>query len=83
MRIEFTKKAERELWRLDAVIRKRLQKKLAWYLSHEDPLVFADTLTDFELGEYRYRIGEYRVIFQVDKDLIHITAIGHRKEIHR
>ncbi|MBU0705918.1 type II toxin-antitoxin system RelE/ParE family toxin [Patescibacteria group bacterium] len=83
MKIQFTRKAEKELRQLDAATRKRLQKKLAWYLTHEDPLVFTDTLTDFELGEYRFRIGEYRVVFEVNEDLMSVTAIGHRRDIYR
>ncbi len=82
-RIELSRQAEKELKQLDKRTRKRLKQKLSWYLSHENPLVFADKLNDFFLGDYRYRIGDYRVIFAVEGNLISITGIGHRREVYR
>ncbi len=76
-------KAQKQLDSLPYFLRERIYKKLKWYLRHEDPLVFADKLTDFSLGEYRYRIGDYRVIFDVTEDLMRINRIGHRREIYR
>ncbi len=32
---------------------------------------------------YRLRIGDYRVLFEIDKDLIKILKIGHRKNIYK
>ncbi len=82
-KIELTRKAEKELMQLDKPARRRIKKKLAWYISHDDPLVFADTLTDFTAGQYRYRIGDYRVIFEVRGNTIYITKVNHRREIYR
>lgn len=83
MLIRLATRAQKELEQLDMNTKRRLKKKLAWYVSHDDPLVFADTLTDSEVGEYRYRIGDYRVIFDVIGDTIRINRIGHRREIYR
>ncbi|MFH0837815.1 MAG: type II toxin-antitoxin system RelE/ParE family toxin [Patescibacteria group bacterium] len=83
MLIRLAIKAQKQLEQLDMNTKRRLKKKLAWYILHDDPLVFADTLTDSELGQYRYRIGDYRVIFDVADDTIRINQIGHRKEIYR
>lgn len=83
MRIQFTKEAKRDVKHLDVHTFQRIKKKLKWYLSHDDPLVFADQLTDFRLGEYRYRVGDYRIIFDLEGDLMTVTRIGHRKEIYR
>ncbi|PIU83448.1 MAG: hypothetical protein COS68_03990 [Elusimicrobia bacterium CG06_land_8_20_14_3_00_38_11] len=35
------------------------------------------------MGMYRFRVGDYRVIFDVDKNNIVILRIGHRKKIYR
>jgi mRNA interferase RelE/StbE len=32
---------------------------------------------------YRIRIGDYRVIFEIHKDIILITKIGDRKDIYK
>ncbi len=82
-KIELTRKAGKELKELDRHMRKRLKQKLAWYISHDDPLVFADKLTDFKAGQYRYRIGSYRVVFELRGETIYITRINHRREIYR
>jgi len=83
MKLKFTGRSRKDAKSLDRKIQKRIKTKLEWYLSHDDPLVFADTLTDSELGQYRYRIGDYRLPFDVVGDTIRINRIGHRREIYR
>jgi mRNA interferase RelE/StbE len=34
-------------------------------------------------NEYRLRVGDYRVIFELEKDQIVVYAIGNRKDIYR
>lgn len=56
-----------------------------FYMSHKDPLYFAEKLTNSLKGEYRFRVWEYRIICDVDKDgeIIVVAIIGHRKEIYK
>jgi mRNA interferase RelE/StbE len=49
----------------------------------ENPRLFAVKLIDKMLGQYRYRVGDYRVIFDIEGDHIIILRIGHRREIYR
>jgi mRNA interferase RelE/StbE len=49
----------------------------------EDPLRYARKLIDPRIGTYRFRIGEYRAIFDIDEENILILRIGHRKSIYR
>ena len=41
-------------------------------------------LTNHHIAEYRLRIGNYRVLFDVDwnNKEIHILKIGHRKDVY-
>ncbi len=41
-------------------------------------------LTNHPLADYRLKIGNYRVLFNVDweKREIHILKVGHRKEVY-
>jgi len=39
-------------------------------------------LTDFT-PEYRLRVGDYRVLFETEKDKIIIYRIRHRKDVYR
>ncbi|MBI2097719.1 MAG: type II toxin-antitoxin system RelE/ParE family toxin [Candidatus Vogelbacteria bacterium] len=47
------------------------------------PLDFAETLTDRREGGYRFRIGDYRVIFDVVDGKIYVLKIRRRDEVYR
>jgi len=83
MKIRFAKAAFRQLSRLERHIQKRITEKLDYYCSQDEPLNFAERLTDHRFGEWRFRIGEYRVLFDVEADEIVVLAVGHRREIYR
>jgi len=80
---EFKPQALRDLKKLPRTVQKRIIKKLDYFVSFENPLVFADHLINFEIGTYRFRIGDYRVIFDVVGEKIIILTLGHRREIYR
>lgn len=79
----FTKKSEKQFIKLDNRIKERVLEKLDFWVESGDPLLFAENLHDFELGEFRFRIGDYRVTFDVEDETIIILAVGHRKEIYK
>ena len=83
MKTRFTKTAFRQLSRLERNIQKRIAEKLEYYCSQDEPLNFAERLTDHRFGEWRFRIGEYRVLFDVEAGEIVILAVGHRRQIYR
>ena len=77
----YTQKAVRDVEKLDHKIKKRLGKVLLRY--KEEPMRYAEKLTDSKLGTYRFRIGDYRIIFDIEGNEIVILRIGHRKEIYK
>ena len=77
------KSASRDLKKLDISISKRIAKKLDFWVKSDNPLQFAENLTNSELGEYRFRVGDYRIIFDVEGKNIVVLSIGHRKEIYK
>ena len=79
----FSPQAEKELKKLPADVQLQIIHKLRHFLSASNPLDFASHLKDTDLGNYRFRIGDYRVIFDVEEDTIVILTLGHRKEIYR
>jgi mRNA interferase RelE/StbE len=62
---------------------KRIAKKVESHLA-KDPIALGKPLTGNFSGFYRYRIGNYRVIYQVIKEeiLIEVVAVGHRKDVY-
>lgn len=80
---EFTSGARKDIKKLSSEVATRIIKKLNFFVSTTDPLAHADHLTNYELGSYRFRIGDYRVIFDLDGEKIVILKIGHRREIYK
>lgn len=81
--LEFKKQAIRDLKKPPRSVQEETLKKLNFYLSTDKPLSFAHRLINHELGEYRFHMGNYRVIFDVFNEKIIILTIGHRKDIYK
>jgi mRNA interferase RelE/StbE len=77
----YTRRAVRDIEGLDPKIRERIGKTLLRF--KEDPSKYADKITDSALGTYRFRIGDYRVIFDVEGDNLVVLRVGHRREIYK
>ncbi len=80
-RIVFTKRAAKDISGLEPEVKQRIKDALIKY--SEDPLSYARKMFDPFLGSYRFRIGDYRVIFDLEGDEIVILRVGHRREIYR
>jgi mRNA interferase RelE/StbE len=80
-KIVFTKRAMRDISKLEPEIKEKLGDALRKY--GKDPLNYARKMIDPSLGSYRFRIGYYRVIFDIEGDEIIVLRVGHRKEIYR
>jgi mRNA interferase RelE/StbE len=77
----YTHRAAKDIKTLEGTIKDRIGKTLRRYA--EDPLRYAEKLTDPRLGTYRFRIGDYRVVFDIEGKDIVILRVGHRKDIYR
>ncbi len=85
-RVDYTRKAEKQLSKLDAPVRKRINKWIRTNLDGcEDPTAYGKPLTASLKGYWSYRVGDYRIIadIQDDKILILIAEVGHRREIYK
>jgi mRNA interferase RelE/StbE len=80
-RLVYTQRAVKDIDRLDAGVKKRIGATLLRF--KDNPLQYAERLTDPELGGYRFRIGDYRVIFDTEGNDIVVLRVGHRKEIYK
>ena len=80
-RLVYTRRAERDIQGLDPDIKERLGKALLRY--EEDPLKHAEKLTQSVLGSYRFRIGDYRFVFDLEGNEIVVLRVGHRREIYK
>jgi mRNA interferase RelE/StbE len=46
-------------------------------------MFYAQKLTNPEFGTYRFRIGDYRVIFDLVEEQLIVLRVGHRSDIYR
>lgn len=80
---ELKEGAAKEIEKLPSVTRKRILKKLKFFASQKNPLRLATKLKDSRFGGYRFRIGDYRALFDLENHTIIILKIGHRKEVYK
>lgn len=80
-KLVYTRRAERDIKKLESDTKDRISKTLLRY--QEEPLKFSEKLSDPVLGEHRFRIGDYRVIFDIEGSEIVVLRVGHRREIYR
>jgi len=43
----------------------------------------ARRLTNTDLGQFRLRVGDWRIVFDIDGSFVVVLRIGHRREIYR
>ena len=77
----YTKHVARDIFRLNQIAKERLRTTSVQYA--QSPFDYAKKMADPALGTYRFRIGEYRVIFDVEGNKIVVLRVGHRREIYR
>ena len=84
--VRYTKKASKALDKMDAFDSKLI---LSWINKNlkdcDDPRVFGKSLSGDRSGEWRYRVGDYRIIAEIiaDEVLILVVAIGHRRDVYK
>lgn len=79
----FAGSSKKDLDKLDNTTRQRIAKKLTFFLEQEDPLSYARQLVHSNIGSYRFRVGHYRIVFDVEVDTLQVISIKHRKDIYR
>jgi mRNA interferase RelE/StbE len=82
-RVEFDPKAIEDLRSISVKVQSQILKKINWLgLNFEQvqPKGLAENLAGF----YKLRIGDYRVLYEIDAELevIAIARVGHRREIY-
>jgi mRNA interferase RelE/StbE len=80
-RLLYTTLAQKDIKKLDNVAKRRLKKKLEFL--GMDPIGNSKKLIHPDLGTYRFRVGDYRVIFDLHGKDIVVLRVGHRREIYR
>lgn len=83
--VVFDEYAKRQLKKLDKYVQKMI---LLWLKNnidgYEDPRIRGKALSGNRAGQWRYRVGDYRiiVIIQDNKLVVLVVNVGHRREVY-
>ena len=85
-KLVYSKKADKQLEKFDKHISKLITK---WLLKNVDccknPRAFGKPLKGKLSGQWRYEIGDYRILCDIQDNCIIVLALtaGHRKEVYK
>lgn len=85
-KVEYTPKAVRQLAKLDKNTRKLIYAWIDKNLQNcENPRQHGKGLTANRSSQWRYRVGDYRLVadIQDDRVIILMLNIGHRKDVYK
>lgn len=84
--IEVSKAARKQLDALDQVSRARIIAYLETrVLTQSDPRHLATRLVGGDSPNWRYRVGDYRIVarFEEERLVILVVRVAHRREVYR
>ena len=84
--VETTTRFDREFKKLDKYTQRMLNTWISKHLLNcTDPRQYGKGLTANRSGQWRYRIGDYRLICEIQDDKLVILAlsVGHRREVYQ
>lgn len=82
-KLVFTKSALSDIKNLTPAVKKRVKTKLEYFIDHPNPLSLATALPSLKDADYRWRIGDYRVLFDVKGKQLIVLRIQHRSEVYK
>ncbi|MHB8653683.1 MAG: type II toxin-antitoxin system RelE family toxin [Terriglobia bacterium] len=81
--VEFRPPAAQDFEKFDQAVAARLLKKLRWLAENFDSIK-PEPLTGPFTGLLKLRVGDYRIIYQTDREkkVLTVRLVGHRREIY-
>lgn len=84
--IEYTEPAEKTLSKLDRTVARRIVAFLDQRIAvTDDPRSQGQALSGALRGQWRYRVGDYRIICRIEDQrlVVLVIDIGHRGDVYR
>jgi len=87
-KVQFTHRSEKDLQKMPPLIIKRILNLLSDTDIQTNPFKKAINLKNVSPDTYRFRVGDYRIVFRVDEQtkeiaILLVIRIAHRKEIYK
>ena len=83
--VVLTLEAQSDIVSLDAAVQMRILNRIEW-MGQNAELLRHQALEGKEwTGCFRYRVGDYRIIYQMDRraEKLVILKVGHRREVYQ
>ena len=80
-KVVFSERAVKEFKKLDKQVQKRILAKLKEYARDEN-LNEAKRLVNPALGTWRYRVGDWRIIFDLNGKELQVLKVANRREVY-
>ena len=77
----YTKTSVRDIRKLDKVVNKKIKGNIEIY--SKSPQKYDRRLIDARIGDYRWRVGNYRIVFDIKGKDIVILRVRHRREVYK
>ena len=83
--IRVSDKAVRDLRKLDRQVARRIRDELSEIAGLDDPRSRGKALVGNLAGLWRYRVGDYRVICDIEDEVLVVLVVGvaHRSKVYR
>lgn len=85
-KIEFSERAFKEFGKLDRYTQKFIYFWIKKHLvNNENPRSIGKSLVGNKSGQWRYRIGDYRLLCLIEDDklIVLVLSVGHRSKIYK
>jgi len=79
---EYTDDFEESLNLLERKTKNQILEKLQFFSELKNPLTHAKSIKGFK-NIFRFRVGEYRILFRASKQKITLLLVDHRKNIYK
>lgn len=83
--VRLTEEAKADIRRLNHPERDRVLKKLEWLGINASFVIHQPLKGERWRGIYKYRLGDYRILYLLDVDQRQITIlkVGHRRDVYK
>ena len=79
--------AVQDLQNLGRMNADRITRKVVWFCRQANPLRFAEPLLGVYQGVYRFRVGDYRILFEINGRgkvrILIVLRVKHRGKAYR
>lgn len=81
-KILYSKTAKKDIKKLDIVVKKKIGEKILQY--SKAPFKYdVKKLSSSDIGDYRWRMGKMRIVFDISGKTITILRIKYRKDSYK